>query len=216
MISKFERTHRTIIKKAIALMMEHGFQNVSINMICTEVGIARPTFYSHFNSKENIVAEYYELAYLFSAETQNWIFSAFTNWESILRLQMAYIQNTSDSQHADLISRYLTYKLTTHDSPDNTTFSHNMDAEVRSILISLIKKGQENGEILNTSDPHYLCEAVMMLQLGSLFSWCAAGGRYDRDKTVFWSLEAILMVQPDYRGIWKYYHTCQVPGLHSD
>jgi len=196
-------------------MTEHGFQNISINKICEAVNIARPTFYSHFNSKESLIAQYYECAYLFSAETQHWIFSAFSNWESILRLQMAYIQNTSDPRHADLISRYLTYKLTSKEDRSTATFSQEFDGKVRSLLHSLIKKAQESGEIRNTSDPHYLCDAVMNLQLGSMFSWCASGGSYDRNKSVFWNLEAILMVQPENRGIWKYYESCQIPGLHS-
>jgi len=213
MISKFEKTHRNIINIGMKLMMEEGFQNVSINKICDAVNIARPTFYSHFNSKESLIAQYYEFAYLFSAETQHWIFSAISNWESILRLQMAYIQNTSDLRHVDLISRYLTYKLTSKEERTTITFSQEFDDKVRTTLFSLIKKAQESGEIRNTSDPHHLCDSIMNLQLGSLFSWCASGGNYDVERSIFWNLEAILMVQPEYRGIWKYYYTCQIPGL---
>lgn len=169
MLSKFERTHRQIIKTGMELMKEHGFDGITISQICKAIGIARPTFYSHFNSKEKLIAEYYDYAYLFSAETQNWIFSAMTSWESILRLQVAYIANTSDSRYTDLISRYLTYQLTSKEEYFATASSEELDEKVSTILLTLIKKAQTSGEILNTSDPHYLSDAIMALQLGSLF-----------------------------------------------
>lgn len=214
MLSKFERTHRKIIKTGMELMKEHGFDGITISQICKAIGIARPTFYSHFNSKEKLIAEYYDYAYLFSSETQNWIFSAMTSWESILRLQLAYIANTSDSRHTDLISRYLTYQLTSKEEYFSTTSSEDLNEKAATILLTLIKKSQMAGEILNTSDPHYLSNAIMALQLGSLFSWCASKGNYNRTKAVFRDLEAILMVQPEYREIWNSYDY-HVPGLET-
>lgn len=204
-----------IMQKGMRLLKEKGFQNVTIANLCQETGIARPTFYSHFNSKNSLVAEYYECAYLFSADTQNWILSAFTNWESIVRLQMAYIQNTSDIEQVELISHYLTYKLTVTDEEYTSAFPQDMEEEVEALLIALIKKAQNAGEIRNGSEARYLGKAIMSLQLGNLFSWCASKGNVDRYKNLFWELEAILIVQPDLRGIWKEYDY-GIPGMLAE
>ncbi len=49
------RTHRAIEDAATALVLERGFQDVTVDDICKPVGISRRTFFNYFNSKEEAV-----------------------------------------------------------------------------------------------------------------------------------------------------------------
>ena len=50
-----------IFKTAVSLITEKGYDNVSVNEICTTAGVAKGTFYVHYKSKEDIVRESYYL-----------------------------------------------------------------------------------------------------------------------------------------------------------
>ena len=50
-------TQGEIIESALKLFIEKGFDNVSVEMICENVGISRGTFFNYFPQKELIFAE---------------------------------------------------------------------------------------------------------------------------------------------------------------
>ena len=214
MAAKFENTHRKIIDGGMEVMLEHGFYNASVNMICKASGVTRPTFYSHFDSKENIIGEYYDLSCPFSEETKKWISSTFTDLERIFRLLAAYLQNAGDIRHVELFSKYLVYKLSSQKYGSNAIYTKSFDNEIRSLLVSFLRGAQDHGEIQNTSAAAYLCDSIMALQLGFLFRWCASEGNYNRNKNMFQSLEALLMIRPDLRESWEQYCSLRVPGFN--
>lgn len=57
---KAAETKRKIFETAVWLIKENGYNNVSISEICKAAGVAKGSFYVHYNSKEDIVrASYY-------------------------------------------------------------------------------------------------------------------------------------------------------------
>ncbi len=53
-------TKHTIFETAVRLIKEKGYDNVTISEICRAAGVAKGSFYVHYNSKEDIVrASYY-------------------------------------------------------------------------------------------------------------------------------------------------------------
>ena len=50
-----ERTRRALIQAAIALIIEHGYDAVTVTDIADRAGYGRGTFYLHFENKEDIV-----------------------------------------------------------------------------------------------------------------------------------------------------------------
>ena len=54
-------TKEKIFKTAVNLITEKGYDNVSVNEICNQAGVAKGTFYVHYKSKEDIVRESYYL-----------------------------------------------------------------------------------------------------------------------------------------------------------
>lgn len=45
-----------ILRAAAHLIREHGYSNVSMDEIATEVGVSKPTLYQHFRRKDDMIA----------------------------------------------------------------------------------------------------------------------------------------------------------------
>lgn len=61
-MNKLKETQKKEAKKiifntALELFRNNGYENTSIQAICTSCGIAKGTFYNYFNSKEDIIRE---------------------------------------------------------------------------------------------------------------------------------------------------------------
>jgi TetR/AcrR family fatty acid metabolism transcriptional regulator len=52
-------TRRKIFNTAAQLITEKGFDNVTVEEICKQSGVAKGLFYHYFNSKADIVIETY-------------------------------------------------------------------------------------------------------------------------------------------------------------
>lgn len=52
-----KETKRFIFNKALELFQIEGYDNTTVQTICSSCGIAKGTFYNHFNSKEDIIRE---------------------------------------------------------------------------------------------------------------------------------------------------------------
>ncbi|MBF4571905.1 TetR family transcriptional regulator [Herbiconiux sp. VKM Ac-1786] len=48
-------TQETIERAAIALALEHGFENVTVDMICEASMVSQRTFFNYFGSKEGVI-----------------------------------------------------------------------------------------------------------------------------------------------------------------
>ena len=53
-------TKDIIIETAYQLFFKHGYNNVTINDICKECKITKPTFYTYIKSKDDILAHFYD------------------------------------------------------------------------------------------------------------------------------------------------------------
>ena len=60
--SQQEQTRRTVIRTAVDLMTEHGYEAATMKQIARTAGIGDATIYKYFATKEKILLAYYELA----------------------------------------------------------------------------------------------------------------------------------------------------------
>ena len=56
---KAAETKRKIFETAVRLIKENGYNNVTVSGICKSAGVAKGSFYVHYNSKEDIVRDSY-------------------------------------------------------------------------------------------------------------------------------------------------------------
>ena len=52
-------TKNKIFETAVTLIKSKGYNNVTVSEICQTAGLAKGSFYVHYNSKEDIVRESY-------------------------------------------------------------------------------------------------------------------------------------------------------------
>ena len=57
-----KETRTRIYETAVELMQEHGFENITVEEICKQAGVAVGSFYYHFQSKNDILTEIFHRA----------------------------------------------------------------------------------------------------------------------------------------------------------
>jgi AcrR family transcriptional regulator len=57
-----------ILACAIELFQQQGFEAVTLNMICEKVAITKTTFYYYYQSKEDILLDYFSLENIYSSD----------------------------------------------------------------------------------------------------------------------------------------------------
>src|SRR5437868_10246904 len=53
--SRSDRTRAALVGAFVALMFREGFENISVQGIAAEAGMARSTFYEHFSGKDDVL-----------------------------------------------------------------------------------------------------------------------------------------------------------------
>lgn len=69
---RVERTRRLLMDSLLELMAEKPYSKISVANICQHSGVARPTFYLHYHSKDGLLRGYIERMFLqFYAEVES-------------------------------------------------------------------------------------------------------------------------------------------------
>lgn len=199
MLKKYDRTHQTILAVGMDLLRENGFDQVGILDICKAAEISRPSFYIHFKSKEQLLAEYFESTVFLTQELVKWVEFYKNPIDRLVRLWLAYCRHLDLVANVELMSHYLSWRILngSDDSMDE------LNRSLQALMLPYIREAQKAGFIGNRSDPVYLCRSIMLLHNGSLYEWCLSDGQNDRYRQFFWDLESILQIHEDFRGSWK-------------
>lgn len=161
-------TKGKIIAEAIEMFKIKGFNDVSINEIIDKVGISKNTFYYHFDSKEQILEEFYEVPSDISASMLE---DMVTEKTSIGKLFAIYKPRM---QHFDKLGRNIVKQIVITNLQDNKgTFdkSKKRAPKIHLIQEELLKQAQEDGEISNMSEPLMLMENIRNIIIGCLIIW---------------------------------------------
>ena len=71
---RVERSRRLLMDSLLELMAEKPYSKISVANICQHSGVARPTFYLHFHSKDDLLRGYIERMFLrFYAEVEPYL-----------------------------------------------------------------------------------------------------------------------------------------------
>ena len=60
--TKAQRTKAKVLQSALDLMREKGYANTTIREVCLSAGVSVGTFYSYFNSKEDVFSDIFKVA----------------------------------------------------------------------------------------------------------------------------------------------------------
>lgn len=166
-------TKEQIVNAGIQLMKERGVQKTFVDDICERAQISKTTFYYHFKSKNDLVSNFFininqpiheHLAEILSASdyvNQLWICNA---------LYLEYLSS---------LGAELTRELYITNLRKDAKILAPDDIYLKEVMLVLIAKGQEAGQIKNSVNPHLLFDALLTLTNGAVFIWAMKNGNYD-------------------------------------
>ncbi|MCC8023016.1 MAG: TetR/AcrR family transcriptional regulator, partial [Clostridiales bacterium] len=163
-----------IINSAIALYKEKGYGAVTISDICKEAGVSDQSFYRLFTNKDNMFIALYQHADVISDELMQRLMLCETNWGKLWTVHRAYY-NFYLELGPDLSAHFLRAVLA--NKMPLTDFAHK--EALYSTNEPLIRRGQETGEIRNTSDAAVIADTIASQMIGLVFQWCSTSGGFD-------------------------------------
>lgn len=174
-------TKEKIVKTAIALFKENGYEETTINKICKECGITKGTFYYHFANKDELTFAFYDMLIEESSAFMPELLLISNSKEQLWRL----LELTIDSTLA--LTPPLLKALLMSDVRNGLTFfsphfvnkANDIRKRNRDIMVAIIKKGQVSGEI-KQGDPDTMLFAFFSAITGLAFDWASNNGNFDQ------------------------------------
>lgn len=161
-----------IFTTALLLFEEKGYDNVSINEICQQLGLTKGAFYHHFSSKSDILLLKYKLA----AETLVNYYQTIRNDPPLDKLRK-------------ILNRFINYPSTTSLEEMKSSFKVQIDSQYqnflgdstiqKSILLEIITECQESGDIRKDIAAEQLADIIIRYKFGLYIEWCIIDGKTD-------------------------------------
>lgn len=181
-----------IIETANQLFLEKGYNNVTIIDLCNACNISKTTFYYHLKSKEDLILHFYDSLTHNISQFLLSILSMDNYWEQLMTCFESLI-TAAGKYGTDFFSQMMISNL----KEDYGSFD--LRDELTKIMVMIIKKGQEAGQIRNKNDALELYTASAYAYLGYEVTWCIKGTRFDWLKELRTALENIYDVAPELR-----------------
>lgn len=172
---------KKLLDTAIELFLEHGYEQVSVDMICKACNVTKGSFYHYYPTKDSLLVDYYEIK---------------TNEEMADTLAEMVAINDSLEQMWKICEFYLKCNLSlnpelnihlmnanmTHESKLYPVLMENIEKyypSVAKIIENVTRKGQENKQINDTCSWDVLFELYCAMYHGLLIEWAATEGSFD-------------------------------------
>lgn len=188
-------TKRLIRETATRLFREKSFEAVTLSDICKASGINKHTFYYYYKSKDELLKKFYCFPWSLTAAEATAILTSDNCVDQIWLIIDKYVDYTKTT--GVHIIRQILIKNLTHDV--GTFHISDEMREISKLEISIIKKGQQNGQFHNTSDPRVLVVLLHQVLHSMGLMWAIFHGEFDLSKSARFLLENLLDVDASYR-----------------
>lgn len=185
-------TRDRVINEALMLFKENGYDNITVKEICEKASISINTFYYHFKYKEEVLAIFYEGLYEYSTKDLIPLLTKDTYWEQIWEIHSIGIDQTIEVGY-DILTQIIKINF----NQDKNTF--NKSKFFNSIVVPLIIKSQEKGEIKNLCNPTGILKTSQSIIMGIATQWCISKGSFDEKKEILRQFECLYHVREDLR-----------------
>lgn len=166
-------TKQKIFSTALALFDEKGYDKVTINDICHQIGLTKGAFYHHFNSKSDILIMKYKF-----------------NENSLLKYYHSISADKPLQKLEKIINRFVDYPKLTSLEEMKSSFKVQIDSHYqefvggdsavqKSILMKIIAEGQATGDIRDDMPTELLADIIIRFKFGLYIEWCIKDGNMD-------------------------------------
>lgn len=188
-------TRETIIKTAIGLFKERGFDNVTIAEICKMSRVNKTTFYYYFESKHALLQNYYVMRNEIAPNVLNVLVSEENPVEQLWLMLMCGMNFILESGW-QIIKQIYVLNLTKDIQSFRLT---RQKYEVFSAMKTVLVKAQAAGMVHNRSNPKMLLVMLIHMTYGVTYSWCGKQGEFDLKKAIRVFFESMLDVSEECR-----------------
>ena len=194
---KYENsTKKKIREVALKLITEKGYDNVTLNEICKISGINKHTFYYYYESKDDVLREYYKIPCELTSNNFAKIMTEDSNVEKLWMLNKIFIDFIKNSG-LSIVKQILIKNL--NDSEVGTFRINDEKKQILKIQIDIVKKAQEAGEILNRTRADVLVILLVQQLHSNAVRWCLKNGSFDFEYVSRYFFEVILDVKEEQR-----------------
>ncbi len=181
-----EATKEKIIQATMALMEKFGFADMTIQDIHKKAGISVGTFYHYYSTKEDVFFELYRKAdEYFKKEVLPDLEEGNRSCvEKIILFFKHY--GVFNESHGIEFSKHLY-------SPNNKMFI-DQDRFMISLLLNIVKEGQESGEISQARDAEDIMKFLLIFSRGLIFDWCIHDGDYNLPERIVNDIGMIMTI----------------------
>jgi len=179
-------TKEQLINKAIELFQTEGFGNVTVEQICASLDVTKGSFYHHFQSKNDILLGFYNFDQDFTLALTKELLNFTSPIKQLWRL-FEYSIDRTIRLGPDLLKHLLVLDISQGNhilNPYHTEHDEQM-GEFNQLILRIVQKGQEQGEIRQNVPPKDLVFAFVSGLLGVAMNWSANGGGYDEKAELY-------------------------------
>ena len=191
-------TKKEISQTAVQLFLDKGYNNVTIQDICNELHITKPTLYKYVNNKEELILDLYDSTIDHLVKDTYKLVDSDSHYQQLLIVFSTLIKDTKKYGY-DLFSQMFIANL------KENRHSFDMRDNLTKLCIIIIKKAQEQKEIHNLSNPEILYQALAHAFTGHEALWCIKKDSPCFDEAFYLSMNALLEVDSTYQDLYKEY-----------
>jgi AcrR family transcriptional regulator len=193
-------TKQHIVKIALQLFLQKGYEKTSLNDIAGEVGITKPAIYHHFKNKDEL---FHEVLTFFFEEMGKWSSARFASCKTMRDLLKAFFQSlTSFTEVTEILlgkqkknTSYSFLELFLDASKRDPSIQKRIEQGflmTRKFLAAELKKAQKKGEIRGDVD----CE-TLAFQIHALIEGTGLISYLDK------SVDMDAIGEKMFKNIWK-------------
>lgn len=181
-------TRRKIFNTAAQLISEKGFDNVTVEEICKQSGVAKGLFYHYFNSKADIVIEtYMDVDNKFSAEVM--ALPATTPYDRVI-YAVSFQARYAKAKGLEFVKQIYKHQLDT-----GTSFFISEDRAFFRLIRDAIREGQQKNQLRSDFSAEVLTRLALSISRGITYDWCLHDGDYDIEEVM---RRSFLMLLPSF------------------
>ncbi len=169
-----KETRRNLIRTAARLWSERGFDDVTVEEICSEAGVGRTTFYLHFESKERLLAS----------------LAGATSAGVAADLEAAHTSNSLDAQ-LDVLIRGIARRMQAVPKSLARLVIHSQQlglmkagpevlaqsTRFADLARDVLADARRRGELVRSTDPDELGEILGALTMDAIEAWASGRSR---------------------------------------
>lgn len=162
-------SRKRLVKAAVDLFNENGYQDTTVQDICTQAGLSVGVFYHYFASKHDALKavlqqKTVELMELIDTES-----TAKNHIEALLEVFSFICRQQTEG----------TFELVCNTFAPTLNRKLERDPRLKEFVCGIVCSAQETGEITKDFPADIITEDIMTSARGFIFYWCEEGGTFD-------------------------------------